>query len=140
MAVCERDRRARILIAEDDPVASNLLQNLLDLVGFDSDVAPTGVDAVNMWEQGYYDLITMDVQMPRMDGLTATRIIRQREKAKGEHIPIVAMSAHTFREDEEKGYAAGMDAYLTKPLDLDRGLTTIRELIEKQRSTCDSPN
>ncbi|ACM21907.1 response receiver [Geotalea daltonii FRC-32] len=130
MASAKNEKKARILIAEDDPMASNLLQNMLDLIGFDTDVAQTGAEAVKMWEQGEYDLITMDVQMPRMDGLTATRIIREKEKATGGHIPIVAMSAHTFSEDEEKGYAAGMDAYLTKPLDLEHGLATIKALIE----------
>lgn len=130
MGMSARERRPRILIAEDDPMTRSLMQSVLDMAGFDTEVAQTGVDAVTMWEQGTYDLITMDIQMPRMDGITATRIIREKEKESGRHVPIVAMSAHTFGEDEAKGYAAGMDAYLTKPLDLEHGVATIKALMK----------
>ena len=84
-----------------------------------------------MWEKHRYDLIIMDIQMPRLDGISATRIIREKEKTTGGHIPIVAMTAHAFREDEERCYAAGMDAYLTKPLDLKTGMEVIMNRLQK---------
>lgn len=123
----------RLLVAEDDPMASDLLKNLLELSGLEMDLAQTGREAVDMWETGQYDLIIMDIQMPRMDGLTATRLIREKEGARGGHTPIVAMTAHAFHEDEKRCLAAGMDAYLTKPLDLEKGLNLIMALIGKNR-------
>ena len=82
-------------------------------------------------EKGRYDLIIMDVQMPRMDGITATRHIRQKEKTTGGHIPIIAMTAHAYREDEERCLAAGMDGYSPKPLDLEKGREVIMSFLKK---------
>ncbi|SNB45990.1 PAS domain S-box protein [Geobacter sp. DSM 9736] len=128
-------RKPRILAAEDDPLAGEFLKNALELFGLDMDLALTGLEAVEMWERGGYDLIIMDVQMPRMDGLTATKIIREKEQATGNHIPILAMTAHAFREDEERCLAAGMDAYLTKPLNLNQGMDLITKLLDKDGSS-----
>ncbi|WP_459817068.1 ATP-binding protein [Geotalea toluenoxydans] len=121
----------QILAAEDDALAGELLKQILELFGLEMDLAKTGQEAVEMWEKGHYDLIIMDVQMPRMDGITATRIIRQKEETAGGHIPIIAMTAHAYREDEERCYAAGMDGYLTKPLDLQKGKEVIMGFIKK---------
>ena len=85
-----------------------------------------------MWERGRYDVILMDVQMPRLDGISATRIIREKEKATGKHIPIVAMTAHAFPEDKERCLAAGMDAYLAKPLDISKDMKVIMELLKRK--------
>jgi len=75
-----------------------------------------GLAAVAAWQTGEFDLIIMDCQMPQMDGYAATREIRRLEAGK-RHIPIVALTAHAMKGDEEKCRAAGMDAYLSKPID-----------------------
>ena len=126
----ESEKKPLFLVAEDDLLASELLKEILAWQGFEMDLARTGSEAVEMWEAGKYDLIIMDLQMPRMDGITATRIIREKEKAAGGHIPIVAMTAHAFHEDEERCFAAGMDGYLTKPLDIRSGMEVIMKLLK----------
>ncbi len=78
---------------------------------------------------GKYDLVLMDVQMPLMDGLEATRAIREKEGRRGGHIPIVAITAYALRKDEEQCLAAGMDAYVSKPVDFKKLFNTIRVLI-----------
>ncbi|SNB46957.1 PAS domain S-box protein [Geobacter sp. DSM 9736] len=125
----EGEKPLRFLVAEDDRIAAILLRQLLELRGIGMDLAQTGAEAVELWEKGEYDLIMMDIQMPRMDGLTATRLIREKELQTGEHIPIIAMTAGGFPEDEEKALAAGMDAYFVKPLDLDKDMEMIRKLL-----------
>ncbi len=84
-----------------------------------------------MWEKGDYDLVVMDGQMPGMDGFVATGIIRERERERGGHIPIVAMTAHALKEDEERCLAAGMDAYVSKPIDFKKCVEVIRGLIDQ---------
>ena len=129
--VTEAERQPLILVAEDDTMSSDLLMNILELHELEANLARTGREAVDMWEKHRYDLIIMDIQMPRLDGISATQLIREKEKTTGEHIPIVAMTAHAFREDEERCYAAGMDAYLTKPLDLKKGMDVVMSLLRK---------
>lgn len=127
----EAKKQPLILVAEDDILASDLIAAILAQQGLPADLARTGREAVDLWEKGSYDLIIMDVQMPRLDGISATKIIREKEKVTGGHIPIVAMTAHAFREDEERCFAAGMDAYLTKPLDIRKGMEVIVNLLKK---------
>jgi CheY-like chemotaxis protein len=79
-------------------------------------VAANGREAVTAFRDGAFDLILMDVQMPEMDGFEATAAIRAAEADAGTHVPIVAMTAHAFAEDRERCLAAGMDAFLTKPV------------------------
>ena len=131
--ISESGEKAFVLVAEDDMLASDLIKEILALQGLESDLARTGREAVDMWENGRYDLIIMDVQMPRMDGITATQIIREKEKASGRHIPIIAMTAHAFEEDKTRCMSAGMDAYLTKPLDVQKGMEVIMNLIKRKR-------
>jgi CheY-like chemotaxis protein len=90
-----------------------------------------GIQVVEMWEKGDYDLVVMDGQMPGMDGFVATGIIRERERERGGHIPIVAMTAHALKEDEERCLAAGMDAYVSKPIDFKKCVEVIRGLIDQ---------
>ena len=106
----------RILLAEDNPVNQALAIRILEKSGFHVTVAPTGREVLRLQKEQSFDLILMDVQMPEMDGLQATRIIRQIERADGGHIPIIAMTAHAMTGDRERCLDAGMDAYLSKPL------------------------
>ena len=110
----------RILVVDDDPVISKVFAVMLQRAGYEVDLAEDGLKGVEMWEKGNYGLVLMDVQMPRMDGLEATRLIRQKERERGGHTPIVALTAHAFPEDEAKCLAAGMDAYLAKPINFKR--------------------
>lgn len=106
-----------ILIAEDVAVNQEVLRAILGLYGHTVTIVDNGADAVSQWERNsdQYDLILMDVQMPLMDGLSATRKIRELEKARGSRIPIVAMTAYAMKGDREKCLAAGMDNYVSKP-------------------------
>ena len=123
--------KLRILVAEDDMLASHLIREMLNWHGLEMEPARTGQEAMELWESGSYDMILMDLQMPRLDGISATRMIRKKEQERGGHIPIVAMTANTFEEDRERCIAAGMDAYLTKPLDMKKGLEVIMGLLKK---------
>jgi CheY-like chemotaxis protein len=106
----------RILVAEDNPVNQRLITRLLEKRGHRVVLAPDGKQAVQALDKEAFDLVFMDVQMPEMDGLEATRVIRQKEIVSGEHQPIIALTAHAMKGDEEKCLAAGMDGYLAKPL------------------------
>jgi CheY-like chemotaxis protein len=113
-----REHRAqlRILLAEDNVVNQKLAARLLEKRGHSVTIAETGRAAVETMEKQQFDLVLMDMQMPEMDGLEATAIIRGREKSSGEHIPIIAMTANAMTGDRERCLAAGMDAYLAKPI------------------------
>ncbi len=104
----------RILLAEDNPVNQKLALRLLTRMGYAADVANNGLEAIAAAESGTYDLVLMDVQMPEMDGLEATRQIRSHRKARP--VRIVAMTANALAEDREACFAAGMDDYLSKPI------------------------
>src|SRR5262249_47606265 len=111
------DRPGRqILLAEDNAVNQRLVVRLLEKAGQQVRVAGTGREAVALLEQQPFDLILMDVQMPDLDGLEATAVIRRKEEATGGHIPIVAMTAHAMKGDRERCLAAGMDGYIAKPV------------------------
>jgi PAS domain S-box-containing protein len=127
----EETKKARLLVAEDDHTIRQVLGEMLRISGYDTDFAENGQLVVDMWEKGKYDLVLMDVQMPLMNGFEATAAIREKERSRCGHIPIVAMTAHALKEDEEKCLEAGMDAYLSKPIDFQRALQVIRETLKK---------
>ena len=109
----------RVLLAEDNPVNQEVAASMLDRLGCQATAVATGAEAVAALERETYDLVLMDVQMPQMDGLTATRLIRNREARTGSgRIPIVALTANAFTRDAEACIAAGMDDYLSKPFTL----------------------
>jgi CheY-like chemotaxis protein len=99
-------------------------------MGHEVSVAGNGKDAVIASTNESFDLILMDVQMPEMDGLDATRSIRKHEEATGKHVPIVAMTAHVMKGDREIALEAGMDGYITKPIDGSELFETIEGLAE----------
>ncbi len=108
-----------VLLVEDEPISRVLIEALLDQVGLQVGIAPNGRQAVTAAQSGRYRAVLMDVQMPGMDGLDATRAIRTREKEQGGHLPIIALTAHAMPGDRERCLQAGMDDYLAKPLNKD---------------------
>jgi PAS domain S-box-containing protein len=112
-------RRMRILLAEDNHINQKVATHMLQNLGYQVDVAADGVEAVQLWSAGHYDLIFMDGQMPHMDGYQATEEIRSRERQQGmKAIPIVALTAHALAGDRERCLIAGMNDYLSKPVDV----------------------
>jgi len=106
----------RVLVAEDNPMNQKLIVLLLEKQGHRAVVARTGADAIEAVRRQNFDLVLMDVEMPGMNGLEATRAIRDAEVIGSRHLPIVAISAHAMRGDRERCLEAGMDAYISKPI------------------------
>jgi CheY-like chemotaxis protein len=106
-----------ILVAEDNAINQLLSRRLLEKMGHRVQVVGTGREAVQAVEQQRFDLVLMDIQMPDMDGLEATRSIRKAELRTGRHLPIVAMTAHAMEGDEERCLTSGMDGYIAKPIE-----------------------
>jgi PAS domain S-box-containing protein len=109
----------RILVAEDNATSQLIAKKTLEKAGHAVQIAGTGVEAIRMVKEGAFDLVLMDVEMPEMNGLEATRFIRKTEKESGQHIPIIAMTAYAMKEDRQRCLEAGMDAYLSKPVNPD---------------------
>jgi CheY-like chemotaxis protein/HPt (histidine-containing phosphotransfer) domain-containing protein len=122
-------RQLRILIAEDNPVNQRVVVRMLEKMGHLPAIAHNGREALSMLgAAGSFDLVFMDVQMPKVDGLTATRNIRKSETQTGTHIPIIAMTAHALKGDKELCLTAGMDAYISKPVTSQGIAETIAEV------------
>jgi PAS domain S-box-containing protein len=109
-------RRLRILLAEDNLVNQRLAVRLLERHGHTVVLAATGKEALAVLAREPFDLVLMDVQMPEMGGLEATAAIRARERGTGRHVPVIALTAHAMKGDRERCLAAGMDGYLSKPI------------------------
>ena len=124
----------RILLAEDNPVNQKVASKLLEKLQYRVDVVADGLAAVAAWQTGKFDLIIMDCQMPQMDGYEAAREIRRFEAGK-RHIPIVALTAHAMTGDEAKCRAAGMDDYLSKPIDRSKLEACLERLLIGSGST-----
>jgi PAS domain S-box-containing protein len=105
----------RILLAEDNPVNRQVAVRILQKQGYRVQTAENGLQALMALEHGPFDVVLMDIQMPEMDGLQATTAIREMERVTGEHLPIIALTAHAMNGDREICLAAGMDDYVTKP-------------------------
>jgi CheY-like chemotaxis protein len=105
-----------VLLVEDGKANQAMAKGLLQKWGHTVAVAEDGLEALSALQDGDYDVILMDIQMPNMDGLEATRQIRKLEQGSERHIPIIAMTAHAMKGDRDRCLAAGMDAYLSKPI------------------------
>ena len=139
----------RLLVVEDNPSIQKLIRYILQERGHQVKIAGDGQEAVQLSHERVYDAILMDVQMPGMSGLEATAAIRQRE-ADGHRVPIIAMTAHAMPDDRERCLAAGMDGYLSKPVnarqiialveDLTFGKVPAAEIAGAARGTEDTPS
>ena len=130
----ENLRGCRVLLAEDVEVNAEIMQMILSDKGIESELARNGKEAVDMFsshEAGYYSAVLMDMRMPQMDGLEATRTIRRLERDDAKTIPIIALTANAFDEDVEKSMQAGLNAHLAKPVEPDTLFETLEKLIHK---------
>ncbi len=119
-------RPLRILVAEDNVVNQQVAVGMLERAGHSARVANNGREALALLAEETFDVVLMDVQMPELDGFETTAAIREGEKSTGRHIPIVAVTAHTMKGDADRCLAAGMDAYVAKPLRTQELLAAIR--------------
>lgn len=131
----EAGRALRILLAEDNPANQKVACRMIEKLGHTVAVAGNGQEAVEMLERHGADLVLMDVQMPQMNGLEATRSTRRREQATGAHVPISAMTAHAMKGDREICLAAGMDEHITKPVSAEKLAKLIERLVHEPPST-----
>ncbi len=123
----------RILLAEDMSVNADIMVMVLSMREIEADVAENGKIAVDKFSEhpeGYYDAILMDMRMPEMDGLTATRTIRAMDRADAKEIPIIALTANAFDEDVQHSLQAGLNAHLSKPVEPDSLFATLETLIK----------
>jgi signal transduction histidine kinase/CheY-like chemotaxis protein/HPt (histidine-containing phosphotransfer) domain-containing protein len=109
-------RELHILLAEDNRVNQAVASRILAKLGHILVIANNGLEAIEQLKQQAFDLVLMDVQMPEMDGILATKVIREHEKSTHDHIPIIAMTAHAMTGDRARCLAAGMDGFITKPI------------------------
>jgi two-component system sensor histidine kinase/response regulator len=121
-------RALSILLAEDNVINQRVAVRVLQKAGHTVAVAMSGREAIAAIGAARYDVVLMDIQMPEMDGWEATRAIRAAEQTTGEHLPIVAMTAHAMKGDRERCLAAGMDDYVSKPIDTAELLRVIQEV------------
>ena len=128
----------RVHVAEDNAVNQLVATAMLTRLGYQVHVVANGREAVQAFEQSSYEAILMDCRMPEMNGYEASAEIRRRE-GPGRHIPIVALTASAINGDEERCRAAGMDAYVTKPVTVDRLASVLRPLIEDGVQRADVP-
>jgi CheY-like chemotaxis protein len=117
--VRQASRPLRILLAEDNIFNQKVAVGMLEKMGHAVIVAGNGREAVEEYAKSRFDLVLMDIQMPEMDGPTATKLIRQQQQQAGVHVPVVAMTAHAMSGDREKYLAAGLDDYISKPISRD---------------------
>ena len=137
MALYKEKRRAdikdkRILMAEDIQINAEIIKAFMQAQGTQIDHAENGKIAVEMFQDseiGYYDAILMDVRMPEMDGLEATRKIRETDRPDASTVPIIAMTANAFDEDVQRSLQVGMNAHLSKPIEPEKLIQTLEELI-----------
>jgi len=120
----------KILVVEDDVVSQKLITGIFRNSGHVICIASNGETAIELFEKNKFDLILMDIQMPVMDGVTATRLIREKEAGSSGHVPIIALTAFALIDDRERFMAAGMDDYVSKPVDIKNLWKVLKKYIE----------
>ena len=123
-----------ILVAEDHAINQLVIEKWLERWGWKTTTVENGQDALDAVEHQDFDLILMDVQMPQIDGVAATQKLRERERHTGRHIPIIALTAHAMEGDKERFIEAGMDAYVSKPLQSGKLYAAIEQCIQEART------
>ncbi len=123
--VARHSRKLQILLAEDNIVNQKLARHLLEKQGHEVVIAGNGLEALTAIGRYSFDVVLMDVQMPEMDGFVATQTIREREAGTGRRLPIIAMTAHAMKGDEQRCLDAGMDGYVSKPINASELLAVI---------------
>ncbi len=121
-------RSLKVLVAEDTPFNQKFILRLLERWQHHATLVENGRQVLEALQKERFDIVLMDVQMPKMDGLEATRAIRASEQDSGEHIPIVAMTAHAVKGDQERCLQSGMDEYVSKPIDADKLFNIVERL------------
>jgi CheY-like chemotaxis protein len=129
----ESRERFHILVAEDNAINQKMVENILKKQGHFVILAGNGDEALTEWKKKQFDLILMDVQMPDKDGLEATRRIRAEEIKGGFYTPILALTAHAMKGDRERCLEAGMDDYISKPINPNELIEAIERLLKKTR-------
>lgn len=120
------ERRLKILLTDDNPINQQLETRMLEKWGHQVVVAGNGREALLELEKQSFDVVLMDIQMPEMDGVEATSVIRRKEALTNSHLPIIAVTAHAMKGDRERYLAAGMDAYVTKPIHTEQLFEALR--------------
>jgi PAS domain S-box-containing protein len=135
----DEKRMVKILVAEDNATNQKVAIRILEKLGYRADVVANGKEAVVAVDMIPYNLVLMDVQMPEMDGFEATGIIRNKEKLQGTHIPIIAMTAHALKGDKERCIEAGMDDYVSKPIQPKELVVAIERCLSNLQSSRQKP-
>ncbi len=136
----EGTKKLRILVAEDDSINQMVAKSLLEKQGWEISLVGTGREAVSALEKEMYDIVLMDVQMPDMDGIEATAVIRKPDSPVLQHdIPILALTAHALKGDRERFLEAGMDGYVPKPLEFGALVTAIEDLLSHKGTNAGTP-
>ena len=141
--IAAQRRPLHILLAEDNPINRRVAARFIEKQGWTHQSAENGKEAIEAFAKNQFDVVVMDIQMPEMDGWEATQSIRAAEEATGGHVPIVAMTAHAMQGDRERCLAAGMDDYVTKPIDAGRFKAAIERALQTgipRRSTAHVDN
>jgi CheY-like chemotaxis protein len=133
VSVGGKDAPKHILIADDEEPNRLVIVSILRSMGYHPEVARNGKEAVHKWEIGNFDLILMDINMPLVDGIEATWIIRNHEKDNGDHTPIIAYTADASKEDPSVFSSLGFDGFVRKPLDLKTLTGEIQRCIQLKR-------
>ena len=130
-------REKRVLLAEDNELNADIAMTILADAHIKADLVKDGAEAVDMLAQspeGYYDVILMDIQMPRLNGYEASRKIRRMADSYKAQIPIIAMTANAFEEDRQAAFEAGMDDYIVKPIEIEQLLATMANVLQRKQN------
>lgn len=122
------NQNTKILVVEDNPLNMKLINVILSSEGVEVLEAENAEEGIEICKTAQPDLVLMDIQLPGMDGLEATRIIKNNKLLN--HMPVVALTAHAMEGDEEKAYEVGFDGYITKPIDTDTFMESVRSYLE----------